>query len=584
MAAQAKDTIYIDIDDEITVIIDKLKNSQSKIVALVLPKRATVFQSSVNMKLLKKTADASKKRLVLITSEANLLPLAGSIGLYVAKNLQSKPAIPDFTSTGDAEKAIDTLEMPAKGDKEDFDKEAAADQPVGELADSDEEPKKAKPELAPIPIPRAGEPDDTIEMDKAESESKEEAKKDEKAKPAKDKSLKIPNFNKFRTRLIIAAILLILLIIGWVLLNGVLAKAKITITSQTTSVNASLSLTLDSTATSPSQSSLTLPAHLQQIQKTVSESVTTTGQQNNGTAATGTVTMTAQECAPNLGNPQDIPAGTGILSSNNLTYITQNNTVFAYENSKGTCINFEATSSTPITAQEAGTSYNLTGSSNSFTVSGRSDVAATGSASGGTDDIVQTVTQNDVNNATAKLTAPVTATIKTALESALTQAGYYPMPATLTTGSPTSTDSANVGAQASSVTVSQTTGYTMFGVHESQLQSMLDSYIDSQINTSKQSIISDGFNQASYTMTTLSTTAAQVAMQDTGEVGLHLNVATLKTQVAGKKTGQVISLVSGDPGVTNVKVNLSPFWVSSVPSKTSKITVILQSATHAKST
>ena len=53
----AKDVIYIDVDDEITTIIDKVRSSQSKILALVLPKRATTLQSIVNMKLLKRSAD-----------------------------------------------------------------------------------------------------------------------------------------------------------------------------------------------------------------------------------------------------------------------------------------------------------------------------------------------------------------------------------------------------------------------------------------------------------------------------------------------------------------------------------------------
>ena len=108
MATTGKDVIYIDIDDEITAIIDKLRTSEARIVALVLPKRATVFQSSVNMKLLKKAADESKKRLVLITSEANLMPLASSIGLYVAKNLQSKPEIPLSPGLAATDETIDT--------------------------------------------------------------------------------------------------------------------------------------------------------------------------------------------------------------------------------------------------------------------------------------------------------------------------------------------------------------------------------------------------------------------------------------------------------------------------------------------
>src|SRR5579875_3708442 len=89
-----KDTIYVDIDDEITGIIDKVKASKSKLVALVLPKRASVFQSIVNMKLLKRAADSGKKNIVLITSEAGLLPLAGAAGIHVAKTLNSKPEIP----------------------------------------------------------------------------------------------------------------------------------------------------------------------------------------------------------------------------------------------------------------------------------------------------------------------------------------------------------------------------------------------------------------------------------------------------------------------------------------------------------
>ena len=94
MAEASKDTIYIDIDDDITSIIDKVTQSKNKIVALVLPKRATALQSIVNMKLLKRSGDSNKKKLVLITSEAGLLPLAGAVQLYVAKTLQSKPDIP----------------------------------------------------------------------------------------------------------------------------------------------------------------------------------------------------------------------------------------------------------------------------------------------------------------------------------------------------------------------------------------------------------------------------------------------------------------------------------------------------------
>src|SRR5579872_5821807 len=94
MADNSKDTIYIDVDDEITTVIDKVKASGNKLVALVLPKRASVFQSIVNMKLLKRKSDEAGKKLVLVTTETSLMPLAGAVGLHVAKTLSSKPEIP----------------------------------------------------------------------------------------------------------------------------------------------------------------------------------------------------------------------------------------------------------------------------------------------------------------------------------------------------------------------------------------------------------------------------------------------------------------------------------------------------------
>jgi hypothetical protein len=86
--------LYVDVDDEITAIIERVKSAKGGIIALVLPKRATVLQSIVNMRLLKRAAESEKKNLVLVTSEASLLPLAGLVGMHVAETPSSKPTIP----------------------------------------------------------------------------------------------------------------------------------------------------------------------------------------------------------------------------------------------------------------------------------------------------------------------------------------------------------------------------------------------------------------------------------------------------------------------------------------------------------
>ena len=93
-----KDVIYIDIDDDITSVIEKVKTSKTSIVALVPPKRIGVLQSAVNLKLLQRAATSVKKRVVLITNDHALSGLAAGLSLPVAKNLQSKPEIPSITA------------------------------------------------------------------------------------------------------------------------------------------------------------------------------------------------------------------------------------------------------------------------------------------------------------------------------------------------------------------------------------------------------------------------------------------------------------------------------------------------------
>jgi hypothetical protein len=558
--ATDKDTIYIDIDDEITGIIDKLKASKSKVVALVLPKRASVFQSIVNMKLLKKAADSTSKNIVLITAEAGLLPLAGAAGIHVAKTIASKPEIPSAPIPfKDSDDAVDEDAELAPGEPEAIDPK----QTVGELAGAGAAATAIKSKDGVETIALDNE-DAAVADDKTPAKSKA---------AKKDKKLKVPNFERFRKWLIIGVILLILIIGGLIFANGSLAKATINIKTNAQNVNANLSLALSTSAGSVSTASGTIPANLAQQQKTFSEQVGTTGQENNGNKASGSVTMTAQECAPNLGQPPDVAAGTG-LSSNGLTYITQTDTSFSgFGTGKGNCQNYQATSSTTIIAQNGGSTYN---GATSFTVAGRSDitnVSVNSSITGGTDNIVQTVNQNDINSAKSKINSSNSGAEKSALQSQLQSSGYYPITGTFNVGSPNVTTSANVGAVANNVTVTETINYSMFGVHQSDLKTLVDNNVDGQIDTSKQSILSEGLDKASFNVNSQNNNSAQISMSTVAIAGPQLSIGSIQQSSKGERTGDVKSQLMNDPGVTSVNVSLSPFWRTTLPNSPNDITV-----------
>ena len=580
-----KDVIYIDIDDEITTLIDKMRSSHARIVALVLPKRATTLQSIVNMKLLKRAADDAKKHLVLITSEAGLLPLAGDVGVHVAKTLQSKPEIPPSPHAAHHEPVEDSEEAVSLEDEDEHATSKAVNEanldklkPVGELAGVKAEE-----------VDHAGKLDDSFELDDeeepAEVAAANTAGNRRGTEKGKGKKLSIPNFNKFRLLLVLGGAGIVLFIVLLVVALSVLPKATITIKTNDQSLDTNATITLNPSATAVDTTGNVIPAQSQQTQKTLTQQVSTTGQQNNGQKATGSVTFTAQECNIIIPKsaPASVPAGTAITASG-LTFITQQTTSFS---NKGAldgngCADFSANNATAITAQTGGTKYNLPSGTN-FKVSGRSDVGGSGSTDGGTDSIIQIVAQADIDSATQKLGTVDTSGVKQQLENTLKNDGLLPIPGTFNAGTPSTSTSANVGDQATSVTVTQQITYTMLGVKQSDLQTFIAATLKQRIDPSKQSILDYGISSAIFNVQTQAGGgSATVVMQDTAVVGSQLNIANLKKQVAGKKTADVESIIKANPGVTDVTVKYSPFWVSSVPGKTSKVIIKVEKPTATK--
>lgn len=90
-----KKVIYVDIDDEISEIFDKIRPVAAKDVYIVVPKRAILFQSVVNLKILKRKAEDEGKKIYLVTNDKNGIYLAQRIGVpvYNKANSEGKPAL-----------------------------------------------------------------------------------------------------------------------------------------------------------------------------------------------------------------------------------------------------------------------------------------------------------------------------------------------------------------------------------------------------------------------------------------------------------------------------------------------------------
>ncbi len=544
-----KDVIYLDADDEITGIIDKVEAAKEKVVAVVLPKRSTSLQSIVNMRLLRRSADNADKNVVLITKEAALLPLAGAAGLHVADSLQGRPEVPPSPRPG----------APAAGAV-----------PETEDADLDEDNAKLDYHRSIGQLAAASAEDEEVSLDDEDEPDKAAAKADKPAKTPKTAKIKVPNFDRFRLMLGLGALGLILLIVFIILALTVLPKATITIQTSSTPLSANFNLTTSDTAKTLDEDKNVIPAVLKTSDFTSSQSVPATGQQNNGDKASGSVAMRTQDCSGVL--PSAVSSGTGI-SANGLTFITQSKASFSPTvDGGGHC--YFTSGNTAITAQQAGAKYNtsLSGAS----VQGYSGLSASGSASGGSDNIQTVVSQADIDNAKNKVSNTDTDNFSKNFQSDLGRQNLYLIPTTLKAADPVITSTPSVGQPGSTVSVSIKITYSVLTVQKSDLQKIITDNLKKEIKNNDQKISGDVVKDAAVSIQNQSSpTVATLQISENTTAVPILNVDNIKKQSAGKKSGAIADSINNLPGVKGVSVKLSPFWVSKAP-KASKITIVQQ--------
>jgi hypothetical protein len=355
-------------------------------------------------------------------------------------------------------------------------------------------------------------------------------------------------------------------------------NAQVTVRANTDDIPLNVELRADKTEGAQADpANKEVRATTSELVKDDSETVEATGEKNNGKKASGSVTMTAKSCAPNLNKkPSNVPSGTS-LSYNGITYITQSSTSFNNlegPDDSGKCNVYSSNDSTDIKAQSPGENANV--NNGSFSVSGRSDVEAQGSASGGTDKIVKIVAEIDVRKAKERLNSKQN-TAQDEIERQLSQGGFTAIEDSFKSGNPKYNVNPSVGSTANEVTVTSSTTYTMLGINTEDIKKVIEEEVKNQEDGPNQSILSDGLNSANFRILSESGESAIVTIETTVVVGPDVDEEMIKTQIEGKKDGEAEEILNGISGFSDAQVEISPFWVTKIP-KASKVKFIVQQA------
>ena len=398
-----KDTFYIEPEDDITDIINHIKASKQKIIALVPPKKLNVLRSSINLKLIARTAKIHDKAIVVVTTDPTLMKMAALSSLPFAKNLSSRPTLPSEFNEAD-------LEYPAKTKKSGLNEEieinekAAPTSSVSRVRTTNEETAN-----------RANTTSNLTKNSTMNLDSEEVAKNPE-DEEADNQPKKILTLDSLKNRIIIGVVAAILLIGSFIWAFILAPAAKISVKIKTIAENFSENVSFVTDTKQAVSKDGKFFLETASLEKNSEVEFEATGEKNVGDKATGELrliatfdmsTTTATASRPDVAT---VPQGSA-FAYRNLNFLTDQEVKISWDGSISNCDagrhngKCQVAKTVKATAIEGGAKYNIEAVSSGW----QSSVAgvegyANSAFKGGTDKIQKIVTASDITKAKEKLT------------------------------------------------------------------------------------------------------------------------------------------------------------------------------------
>jgi hypothetical protein len=544
--------VYLEADEEITSIVDRFKQIEEGKIALVVPKRANVLQSIVNLKLLKRQIENLNKEVVIVTTDRLGRNLASQVGFIVYQKVGEKPI---EVESKPLQKPTETEVGYRKTDSVPRKEPVFSSAPsIADITYRKEE-KKESPEVTSDKIPEM--------VQKPIQEKPKIIHKSASVKEHKISKKKGISDNSKKAILIGGIVFVILAVLVCFI---ILPKAKVSLVLKGTVTQQNFAATIDQAAKSPNFDKAILPGSiLSSTKDQTNKSLPCTGKKNIGQKASGSVTISNAFDE----NPQSLVANTRLVSTtNNKTYrLTSAVTVPGAKVSGGNIV--PGTIDASVQAEEPGETYNIANSH--FNIPGLAGSAKfdkiyadTTGIKGGFTEEVTVLSQTDLDTNKDKIIADLTKKISDEL-----------------------------------VAKNKNKKVFLDGIKQEVIEVSPNIPVDTEsqkfdlkvkIKITTMNANSNDFNYLVYTRLSTSLSPDKEMVQESSEVtkaivenfdgkkGIEtvkidgkgfivtkLDQDNIKKSIAGKGESEASRYLSTLKDVIEVKVDLWPFWVKSVP-------------------
>ncbi len=561
--------IYLETDEEITAVIDRLRQITAHEIRFVVPKGALILQSLVSLKLLKREADRLGKQIAIVTLD----PVGLHLGEQADLSVYAKPK--DVKPVFAARKRPPAPVHPPK---------SRAHEHAGDHQSDEERAPRSTPEPDAPDDEIQGESPDGILVHHYEQAQEEVHSGNAPSSSRTDVLLKRAARPARRLPTGIFRAIQILLLLGGLAFAGYLVfvefapSATVTVTLATEPLEQKVTVTAQTATTSPDFANALIPGRLVTADLAIEKSAPTTGKKQVGAKATTTLNLFNYWDA----NPQAFPSGTKFRTNDGTIFVSTAAATIPGASTtlkEGKVVTTPGKTTVTIEAETAGPESN--GKSGTFTIPSLPQVRqdkiygeTVSATAGGTSKEVTIVSQTDLDSLKNVVTAALLNEAKTALSDQLE--GERLLDGAFSVTPTNEASSASVNSEAETLVMTTTAQVQGIVFADSQLNEAAVAILKKSIPTARVVVLrnSDTLEAATETFDGATGTLTITAEIRT-RTALAIEPADLVEAIVGQSVATAKTTLTGTAGVAEVTINHRPQWLATLPKRDNQIKLVL---------
>jgi hypothetical protein len=515
--------IYLESDDEITSVVDKLKSAEGVSLDIVIPKEAIMLQSVINLKLLKRQAESLGKEITIVTTDKVGQKLAEQIGIPVVAKEGQEPKevnMSEVEKPAFSEDDIEVKQVPIVPDVPNV---------VGE-----EKRGGVVEETKEVVTPSTG---------------------------AQTPSGKKGWFGSHKKGIWIAAgfVILALAILAYIFVP----LANITLKLAAENKTLDLTFTADKAATEVSTEENKIPARevVEELEK--EETFQATGKKDVGEKATGKVKICNKEDDVSF----TFTGGSKITDAAGKIYKTQTNVIVPEAGIGGGDVEEKCSAEVTVVADKPGANYNksTTGDVYSVPVTGAYRALSTTPFTGGSTKEITYILATDIKSAKAKLTETMNTELKTKVNDAL-EGGESLLEGALKVEEVSAEPSSAVGAEVSEFKLKMKSKATALVFKQDDLKKLAEGVLAQEIGATKEIVEADSLvSEAKLQKLDIKAGTVEATLAGEAYIATKINQDELKNSINGDPQAVAENYLNNLEGIDEVQFRFFPSFYKRVP-------------------